>query len=182
MPPTVQIPDAQLVRSAPHPQHPHRPLLIIIYARERVPQLFPLGVLRLCGRETVAETLSRCTSKTTEREEWAPLPAAPPTGRGSSGPALWSLQGAAALRAGLSPLGGLFRSCEKGGDCAGGQRPGPGQARACVSPGGGSPGHSRDTAARLPGSALYAPSPGRCVAASRPVAYCMSKFYLRISI
>ena len=55
-------------------------------------------------------------------------------------------------------------------------------ARACASSGVAPAGHDHDTAARLPGSALYAPSPGRCVAASRPVAYCMSKFYLRISI
>lgn len=59
----------------------------------------------------------------------------------------------------MSPLGGgLFRSCEKGGDCAGGQRPGPGQARACVSPGGGRAALEDDAAAEeLPALAgLYA--------------------------
>ena len=53
-----------------------------------------------------------------------------------------------------------------GGDGASGQRPGPGQARACVSSGGGGPDLDPDTAAEeLPALAgLYAPSPGRCVA------------------
>jgi hypothetical protein len=147
----------------------------------RVAQLFPWG-LRPGGQgRPPPKTFSRRRSKN-RAIRMGPTPCGFAAGAGLVWSCALVIARGRPATPGPSQVVRPFKSCEKGGDGVGGQRPGPDTGPGLCF-----------TWRRQSGSRPLTPQRGfrappytpptwrRCVAASRPISYCMSKIFLRIS-